>query len=109
MVMYRVSSRRRQVPPGARELPKGVSWGVVQRLVAPGGVEQAGEGAACGHGLRPYPGSSTGRGAIEILAYRVALGMPLWMGKGLTLFLSDCLQMLHAVARDPLGGAVTVI
>ena len=31
------------------------------------------------------------------------------MGKEVTLFLSDCLKMLHAVAREPLGGAVTVM
>ena len=48
-------------------------------------------------------------GEIEIFADRGALGMPLKKVREVTLFVSDCLPMLHAVARDPLGGAVTVL
>ena len=99
----------RQVPPGARESSRGVSWGAVQNLVAPGGVGQVGEVAGRGHGTRAYPGTSTDSGEIEIWADRGALGMPLWMGKEVTLILSDCLHMLDAVAKEPLGGAVTVL
>ena len=87
----------------------GVSWGAVQNLVAPGGVGQVGEVAGRGHGTRAYPGTSTESGEIEIFADRGALRMPVWLGVEVTLFLSDCLHMLHAVARDPLGGAVTVM
>ena len=83
-----------------------MSWGAVQNLVAPGGAWWKPGNSPYGHGLRPYPGTSTESGEIEILADRGALGMPLWRGKEVTLFVSDCLPMLHAVARDPLGGAV---
>ena len=48
-------------------------------------------------------------GEIEIFADRGALGMPLWRGKEVTLFVSDCLHMLHAVAKEPLEGAATVM
>ena len=109
MYAYQVSTRRHQVPPGARESSMGVSWGVVQNLVAPGGVGQVGEVAGRGHGTRAYPGTSTDSGEIEIWADRGALGMPLKKVREVTLFVSDCLHMLHAVAKEPLGGAVTVL
>ena len=48
-------------------------------------------------------------GEIEIFADRGALGMPLWRGKEVTLNLLVRLHMLHAVAKEPLGGAVTVL
>ena len=48
-------------------------------------------------------------GEIEIFADRGAFGMPLWRGKEVTLFLLDRLHMLYAVAKEPLGGAVTVM
>ena len=48
-------------------------------------------------------------GEIEIFADRGALGMPLKKVREVTLFVSDCLPMLHAVAKEPLGGAVTVM
>ena len=81
----------------------------MQNLVAPGGVGQVGEVAGRGHGTRAYPGTSTESGEIEIFADRGALGMPLWRGKEVTLFVSDCLHMLHAVAKEPLEGAATVM
>ena len=49
----------RQVPPGARESSMGVSWGAVQNLVAPGGAWWKPGNFPYGHGLRPYPGTST--------------------------------------------------
>ena len=48
-------------------------------------------------------------GEIEIWADRGALGMPLWRGKEVTLILAWRLSMLHAVAKEPLEGAVTVM
>ena len=48
-------------------------------------------------------------GEIEIFADQSALGMPLKKVREVTLFVSDCLHMLHAVAKEPLGGAVTVM
>ena len=81
----------------------------MQRLVAPGVVEQVGDGAACGHGLRPYPGTSTDSCAIEILADWGALGMPFWLGKEVTSFLLGRLHMLYVGAIGALEGAVTVI
>ena len=106
---YRDLPGFRQVPPGARESSRGVSWGAVQNLVAPGGVGQVGEVAGRGHGTRAYPGTSTESGEIEILADRGALGMPLWMGVEITLILLGRVHMLHAVGMEPLGGAVTVM
>ena len=48
-------------------------------------------------------------GEIEILADRGALGMPLWMGKEVTLILLGRVHMLHAVSMEPIGGAVNVM
>jgi len=103
---YRDLPGFRQVPPGARESPRGMSWGAVQNLVAPGGNQVTPPtGMVHGH-VVVTPLCS---GEIEIWADRGALGMPLWRGKEVTLFVSDCLHMLHAVAKEPLGGAVTVM
>ena len=48
-------------------------------------------------------------GEIEIFADRGALGMPLKKVREVTLILAWRLPMLHAVAKEPLGGAVTVM
>ena len=48
-------------------------------------------------------------GEIEIWADRGALGMPVWLGVEVTFFLSDCLHMLQAVAKEPLEGAMTFL
>ena len=86
-----------------------MSWGSVQRLVAPGGVGQREEGPAVGMVRGHVVVPSTDSGAIEILADWGALRMPLWMGKEVTLFLSDRLYMLHVGSIVALEGAVNVI
>ena len=104
--IYRVSARRHQVLGTRLGRCPGALCKTWWHLVAPGGNQvNPPTSMVRGHIRVPPPYS----GEIEIWADRGALGMPLWRGKEVTLFVSDCLPMLHAVAKEPLGGAVTVL